>query len=105
MEPKVLALIVAVAENRVIGRGDQLPWHLLCDLRRFKRLTMGHAIVMGRRTWESLGRPLPGRQNIVISRHPDFSAPGCRVVPDLSAALLRSTRRSRSLRHRRPADL
>lgn len=87
MEPKVLALIVAVAENRVIGRGDQLPWHLSRDLRRFKRLTMGHAILMGRRTWESLRRPLPGRQNIVISRHPDVAAPGCRVVPDLSAAL------------------
>ena len=65
-----LSLIVAVAENGVIGRGGQLPWHLSSDLQRFKRLTMGHCLVMGRRTYASIGRPLPGRVSIVISRDP-----------------------------------
>ena len=55
-----ISIIAAVAENGVIGRGGELPWHLSADLRRFKRLTMGHTIIMGRRTWESIGRPLPG---------------------------------------------
>lgn len=63
-----LALIAAVAANGVIGRGGQLPWHLPDDLKRFKQLTMGHPIIMGRKTWESIGKPLPGRQNIVVSR-------------------------------------
>jgi dihydrofolate reductase len=62
-----LELIVAMAANRVIGRGGQLPWHLPDDLKRFKQLTMGHPIIMGRRTYESIGRPLPGRRNIVVS--------------------------------------
>ena len=74
----------------MIGRGDQLPWHLSRDLRRFKRLTLGHAILMGRRTWQSLGRPLPGRQNIVISRQSGFQAPGCRVVPEPVRGVLRA---------------
>ncbi len=69
----MLSLIVAVAENGVIGRGGDLPWQISADLRRFKRLTMGHAILMGRKTWESIGRPLPGRKSIVISRQSDFS--------------------------------
>ncbi len=63
-----LALIVACAENRVIGRDGGLPWHLPDDLRRFRELTTGHAIVMGRRTWESIGRPLPKRRNLVVTR-------------------------------------
>jgi dihydrofolate reductase len=63
-----LELIVAMAANRVIGRDGRLPWHLPDDLKRFKQLTMGHPIVMGRKTYESIGRPLPGRQNIVVSR-------------------------------------
>jgi dihydrofolate reductase len=67
-----LSLIVAMAENGVIGRNGELPWHLSADLRRFKRLTMGHAILMGRKTWESIGRPLPGRTSIVISHHADY---------------------------------
>jgi dihydrofolate reductase len=62
-----LELIVAMAANRVIGRGGQLPWHLPDDLKHFKQLTMGHPIIMGRRTCESIGKPLPGRRNIVIS--------------------------------------
>lgn len=67
-----ISIIVAVAENDVIGRGGQLPWRLSADLRRFKRLTMGHTIVMGRRTWESIGRQLPGRRMIVVSRQPGY---------------------------------
>ncbi len=67
-----LSLIVAMSENGVIGRNGELPWHLSADLRRFKRLTMGHAILMGRKTWESIGRPLPGRTSIVISSQLDY---------------------------------
>lgn len=82
-----LSIVVAVAENGVIGRGGKLPWHLSDDLRRFKKLTMGHTIVMGRRTWESIGRLLPGRRMVVVSRQPDYRAAGCQVVPSLDAAL------------------
>jgi dihydrofolate reductase len=64
-----VSIIVAAAENGVIGRGGQLPWHLPADLRRFKALTMGHHLLMGRKTWESVGTPLPGRPMVVISRH------------------------------------
>lgn len=67
-----LSIIAAVAENGVIGRDGGLPWHLSADLKRFKRLTMGHAILMGRKTWESIGRPLPGRTSIVISGQADY---------------------------------
>lgn len=82
-----LAIIVAVAENGVIGRGNALPWHLPEDLRHFKRVTMGKPIVMGRRTYESIGKPLPGRTNIVITRNPAFQAPGVEVVSSFQQAL------------------
>ncbi len=84
-----LSIIVAMAENGVIGRGGQLPWRLSTDLRRFKRLTMGHPIVMGRRTWESIGRPLPGRTSIVVSRSPAFRPawPEVLVADDWETAL------------------
>ena len=85
--PASLTLIVAYSENRVIGRDNTLPWKLPGDLAHFKRSTLGHPILMGRKTWDSLGRPLPGRSNIVISRNPDFAAPGATVVPTLEAAL------------------
>jgi len=75
-----LALIVAVAENGAIGHQGKLPWHLSADLRRFKRLTMDHAIVMGRKTWESIGKPLPGRTSIVISRQADYQAGFSQVI-------------------------
>jgi dihydrofolate reductase len=81
-----LALIVACAENRVIGRAGSLPWHLPADLRRFRRLTEGHAIVMGRRTWESIGRPLPGRRNLVVTSHP-IETEGIETFTSLRAAL------------------
>jgi dihydrofolate reductase len=67
-----VSIVVAVAENGVIGRDGELPWHLSADLQRFKRITMGHTIIMGRRTWESIGRPLPGRKSIVVSRQSDY---------------------------------
>jgi dihydrofolate reductase len=82
-----LALIAAVARNGVIGAGNALPWRLPEDLRRFKALTLGHAVIMGRRTWESLGRALPGRQNIVVTRREDFAASGAQTAPSLAAAL------------------
>ena len=82
-----LAIIVAAAENGVIGRNNAVPWHLPGDLQYFKRVTMGKPIVMGRKTFESIGRPLPGRTNVVISRDPDYSAEGVRVAGSLEAAL------------------
>lgn len=82
-----LALIWAMARNRVIGRHNALPWYLPEDLRYFKQVTMGKPIIMGRRTWESIGRPLPGRTNIVISRDPEFCAEGAKVVQSLEAAI------------------
>lgn len=81
------ALIAAVARNGTIGRDNALPWRLPEDLRRFKALTTGHAIVMGRKTWESLGRPLPGRRHVVVSRDPDYRAEGITVVHSLAEAL------------------
>jgi dihydrofolate reductase len=82
-----LALIAAVARNGVIGRDGTLPWRLPEDLRRFRDLTMGHALIMGRRTWDSLPRVLPGRQNIVITRQSRFAADGAIVVHSLDDAL------------------
>ena len=80
------SLVVAVARNGVIGRDNHLPWKLPDDMAYFKRVTMGHPIVMGRRTWESIGKPLPGRKNIVVTHNRDFSAPGCTVVHSLDEA-------------------
>ncbi|WP_188904456.1 dihydrofolate reductase [Deinococcus aerophilus] len=80
MTPPRLTAVVAMAENRVIGRDGDLPWRLPADLAHFKRLTLGKPVVMGRRVYDSIGRPLPERQNIVLTRNPDFVAPGCAVV-------------------------
>ena len=82
-----VSIIAAMSENGVIGRGGTLPWHLADDLQRFKRLTMGHTIVMGRKTWESIGRPLPGRRMVVISRQCDYRPEGVEVVAGLDEAL------------------
>jgi len=82
-----LALIVAVAANGVIGRDGKLPWHLPEDLRHFRALTTGHSIIMGRRTWQSLPQPLPGRQNIVVTRQSTFVADGALVMRSLTDAL------------------
>jgi len=82
-----ISLIVAVAQNGVIGRDGGLPWRLSNDLRYFKSVTMGKPIIMGRKTYESIGRPLPGRPNIVVSRNPAFTADGIDVRPSLGAAV------------------
>lgn len=82
-----IALIAAYAQNLVVGIDNKLPWHLPEDLKYFKRITTGKAIVMGRKTYESIGRPLPNRTNIVISRNPDFKADGVVVVPSIEAAI------------------
>lgn len=82
-----LVLIAAVARNGMIGKDGGMPWHLPADLQHFKRLTLGHPILMGRRTWDALGRPLPGRRNIVISRQPDWQAAGAEHAHSLPAAL------------------
>jgi dihydrofolate reductase len=80
------SLVVAMDRNRVIGRDNALPWRLPDDLAYFKRVTMGHPIIMGRRTWESIGKALPGRLNIVVTRNPRYAAPGCTVVTSLEEA-------------------
>lgn len=82
-----LSLIAALATNDVIGRNGQVPWHLPTDLRRFKTLTMGHHLIMGRKTFASVGRPLPGRVNVVITRQDDWTADGVTVVHSLEEAL------------------
>jgi dihydrofolate reductase len=76
----MISLIWAMDENRVIGKNNQLPWHLPADLKFFKKSTMGHPIVMGRKTYQSIGRPLPGRENIIITRNQEFSCEGCTVL-------------------------
>ena len=86
MKPKI-TLIVAAAENDVIGRGGQLPWRISSDLRLFRRLTMGKPIIMGRKTFQSIGKPLDGRDNIVVTRDPQFAAQGTIVTASLQAAL------------------
>ena len=83
----MISIIVAASENNAIGNQGELPWRLPDDLKRFKAVTMGKPIVMGRKTWDSIGRPLPGRQNIVITRQPDFSAEGCDVVASVQEAI------------------
>jgi dihydrofolate reductase len=83
----ILSLIAAMAENRVIGNGPVIPWDLADDLRRFREITWGSPVIMGRKTFESLGRPLPGRMNIVLTRRTDFRPAGCLVAHDLESSL------------------
>ena len=85
-----LCLIAAVADNAVIGCNNQLPWHLPADLKHFKARTLGKPIIMGRKTWDSLGRPLPGRLNLVVSRQADLHLDGAEVFASLEAAILRA---------------
>ena len=87
MTPPHISILVAMAKNRVIGRNNALPWQLPPDLKRFKELTMGHHIVMGRKTYESIGRPLPGRTSVIITRQPDYQVPGAIVVASIDQAL------------------
>ncbi len=94
--PKIV-IVVAIAANGVIGREGDLPWRLSTDLKRFKVLTMGKPVVMGRKTWASLGRPLPGRPNIVVSRDPNFAAEGAELASSLASALDRARRHAEAL--------
>ncbi len=82
-----ISLIVAMASNRAIGLDGQMPWHLSADLKHFKKITMGAPIVMGRKTFDAIGRPLPGRRNLVISRNPDYQPMGCEVFADINSTL------------------
>ena len=84
---EALVLVVAVSLNGVIGRDGGLPWHLPEDLKHFRRNTVGHAIIMGRKTWDSIGRPLPRRRNIVVTRQLGLALEGCEVVHSLAEAL------------------
>ena len=85
----IVSLIAAMARNHVIGKDNQLPWKLPEDLKRFKAITLGHPIIMGRKTFDSLGRPLPGRENIVLSRRPGLVLPGATVFGSLAEAFER----------------
>jgi dihydrofolate reductase len=80
-------LVAAVAANGIIGAGGRLPWHIPGELKHFKKLTLGHPVIMGRRTWESLKGPLPGRENIVVTRTPGYEAAGAAVASSLEGAL------------------
>ena len=82
-----ISIIAAMARNRVIGINNTLPWHLSADLKHFKALTMGHAMIMGRKTYESIGKPLPGRTSIIVTRQPGYRVPGAMVVDSVDAAL------------------
>ena len=82
-----ISMIAAMAHDRVIGKDNQMPWYLPADLAHFKRVTLGKPVLMGRKTFESIGRPLPGRRNLVISRNPDYQAEGIEVVGSVEAAL------------------
>ena len=82
-----LSIVVAMDENRLIGNNNQLPWYLPADLAYFKKLTMGKSILMGRKTYDSIGRPLPNRRNIVITRNEEISIPGCEVISSIESAL------------------
>ncbi|WP_437422337.1 dihydrofolate reductase [Stutzerimonas chloritidismutans] len=88
--PFPLAMIAALAENRVIGLDNKMPWHLPADLKHFKAMTLGKPIIMGRKTWDSLGRPLPGRLNLVVSRQPGLQLEGAETFPSLDAAFARA---------------
>ncbi|HYE75895.1 MAG TPA: dihydrofolate reductase, partial [Blastocatellia bacterium] len=83
----IVSLIVAMGENRAIGFHGSLPWRLPSDLARFKQLTMGHHLIMGRKTYESIGRPLPGCTSIIVTRQADYKAEGCLVVTSIDEAL------------------
>jgi dihydrofolate reductase len=84
---KTISIVAAMARNRAIGIGGAMPWHLPRELRHFKETTLGKPIVMGRKTWESIGRALPGRQNLVVSRNPEFQAEGCETASSLEEAV------------------
>jgi dihydrofolate reductase len=83
----IISIIAAMADNRVIGRGNVIPWHIPEDMKRFREITMGHPVILGRKTFESIGRPLPGRKTVIVTRKQGYRAEGCVVVHDLQEAL------------------
>jgi len=83
----IISIIVALSENKAIGKNGKIPWHLPNDLKHFKNVTMGHHIIMGRKTFDSIGKPLPGRTNVVVTKQKDLKIEGCEVVNSLGAAL------------------
>jgi dihydrofolate reductase len=93
-----LVLIAAIAENGVIGKDNSLPWHLTSDLKRFRALTMGKPMIMGRKNFQSIGRPLPGRETIVVSRDPTFAAQGVHIVHTIEDALACAMDRATAMR-------
>jgi dihydrofolate reductase len=96
MHPRLVA-VVARAQNGVIGVGNGLPWRLSTDLKRYKARTWGRPMIMGRRTWESIGRPLPGRESVVVTRRPDFQAPGAHVATTLDESVNIARRLAREM--------
>lgn len=90
MKPPQLSIIAAMAHNRVIGKNNRLPWRLPADLQHFKCITMGKPMIMGRKTWESLPGLLPGRRHIVVTRNPEYQAPGAQVVHNLNQAMVQA---------------
>jgi dihydrofolate reductase len=87
----IISLIAAMAENRVIGRGNSIPWDIPSDQKRFREITMGHPVIFGRKTYDEIGRPLPGRKNIVLTRNRNYRAEGAVIVYDLDAAFAAGT--------------
>lgn len=83
----MISLIVAMSENGVIGRDNKLPWHIPADMERFKRLTWGNTVIMGRKTHESIGKPLPGRQNIILTNQTGYKAKGCEIAHNIEQAV------------------
>ena len=83
----LISLIVAMASNRVIGNKGDIPWKIPGEQKMFKKITLGHSVIMGRKTYESLGRPLPGRTNIVVTRQTDYQTSGCTIVHDIDGAI------------------
>ncbi|WP_394231528.1 dihydrofolate reductase [Niallia oryzisoli] len=90
----MISFIVAMDKNRVIGKDNQLPWHLPADLKFFKKVTMGHPIIMGRNTFESIGKPLPGRENIIVSRNKEYKHEGCTSIHSVEELLDYATRKN-----------
>lgn len=84
---RVITAIVAMSENQVIGHNNQLPWHLPADLKHFKKVTLNHTILMGRKTYESIGKPLPNRRNVILTQDRSFKAEGCEIVHDIQSTL------------------
>lgn len=88
---KTLSIIAAIGDNRELGKNNQLLWHIPEDLKRFKALTLGHTVIMGRKTYEYLGKPLPNRTNIIITNDKEFTAPGCTIAHSLDEAIQKSS--------------